>query len=120
MKHAKKIREVCQGNYHPDTEAKLFEISSQISRSRRGSRAPSLGSPSQYGDGAAPSEIILPDDTEAEVLKTTSSKKMKYIETEDELERRKKWHHHRFVENAKVKVMNIPILFSYLNSICNL
>ena len=45
--------------------------------------------------------VIIPDDTEAEIAKTSTPPKSKALETEDELEARKTWHHHRFVENAR-------------------
>ena len=45
--------------------------------------------------------VIVPDDTEAEIVKTSTAPKSKVLETEDELEARKTWHHHRFVENAR-------------------
>ena len=45
--------------------------------------------------------VIIPDDTEAELVKTSTPSKTKALETEDELEARKTWHHNRFVENAR-------------------
>ena len=143
---------------HPDTEAKLLEISSQISRSRGPSRMntrppslaasrhslheshlrPELSKETQQGfqindfqnalraivnedtlfenppkptpkiQRMAPSvkpEMIIPDDTEAEMAKVVEYSGLvskKSLETEDELETRKKWHQHRFMENAKM------------------
>ena len=143
---------------HPDTEAKLLEISSQISRSRGPSRMntrppslaasrhslheshlrPELPKETQQGfqnddfinafrpienedtrfenppkptpkiQRMAPSvqpEMIIPDDTEAEMAKVVEYSGLvnkKSLETEDELETRKKWHQHRFMENAKM------------------
>ena len=50
-------------------------------------------------------EMIIPDDTEAEMAKVVEYSGLvskKSLETEDELETRKKWHQHRFMENAKM------------------
>ena len=49
--------------------------------------------------------MIIPDDTEAEMAKVVEYSGLvskKSLETEDELETRKKWHQHRFMENAKM------------------
>ena len=123
-----KIEEMCiTGDGHPDTQAKLNEISRNI-KSRNNSRAPSLaaqsrrtslaGSRSQLNSepGSSTEDTktgiktgIKPDDTDAELVKTHKAPApFGKLETDDELEIRKKWHESRFIKNAKTQKSATP------------
>ena len=114
-----KIDELEHQNFdcdHPDTQAKLNEISKKI-KSRSNSRAPSLAAQSRassksklnVSDSISGSEEksalngIKPDDTDAERIKTDPKKTYGKLETDDELEARKAWHESRFIKNAKMQ-----------------
>ena len=122
-----KIAEVCpfEDASHPDTRAKIDEISRKI-KSRSNSRAPSLAgqsrasSKAKLNDSTSSAEdqnnlkSIQPDDTDTELGKTknleTKHLKNDYgkLETDDELEARKAWHESRFLKNVKMNKCATP------------